>query len=144
MSGRLLVDTNVVVAGLLTRDPASPTRALLDAMLGGRVGFLLSELLLAEYRAVLLRPKIAALHGLTEDEIDELLVQLAANAVIAVIADEISSQAELSSGRGAAGDDHLVAILGSVPDALLVTGDLRLASRLGRRAISPRRAIARQ
>lgn len=143
MSERLVVDTNVVVAGLLTRDPASRTRALLDAMLAGRLGFLLSESLLAEYRAVLLRPKIAALHGLTEDEIDELLVLLAANAVIAEIADGSSSQAEPSSGQGAAGDEHLVAILGSVPEALLVTGDLRLASRLGRRAIPPRRAIAR-
>ena len=61
MSGpALVVDTNVVVSGLITSDATAPTARILDAMLRGELRFLLSEELLSEYRSVLLRPKIAA------------------------------------------------------------------------------------
>jgi hypothetical protein len=39
----------------------------------------MSLALLAEYRSVLLRPKVSNLHGLTEAEIDGLLVDLTAS-----------------------------------------------------------------
>ena len=55
---RLIVDTSVLVAGLLTRDPTRPTAWFVDAMLKGRLMYLLSPALLEEYRRVLLRPKI--------------------------------------------------------------------------------------
>ena len=52
----LIVDTNVVIAGLLSSGKDSPVSRILDAMLDGRLLFLLSPALLAEYRQVLLRP----------------------------------------------------------------------------------------
>ncbi|MEX0450131.1 PIN domain-containing protein [Spiribacter sp. 221] len=53
----VIVDTNVLVAGLITADRQSPTGRAVDAMLNGRLLFLLSPALLAEYRTVLLRAK---------------------------------------------------------------------------------------
>ena len=52
-----------------------------DAMLSGAIIYLLSPALLAEYRSVLLRPRLTELHGLSEAEIDRLLVELTANAM---------------------------------------------------------------
>jgi len=50
----VVVDTNVVVAGLITQDPSSPTVRTLDAMLSGSLMFLMSpELLACEPNAVL-------------------------------------------------------------------------------------------
>ena len=45
-----VVDTNVVVAGLLAASPSSPVVLILDAMLAGTLVYLLSPPLLAEYR----------------------------------------------------------------------------------------------
>ena len=39
-------------------------------MLSATFGFVVSEALLADYRAVLLRPKLRKLHGLKEPEVD--------------------------------------------------------------------------
>lgn len=41
------IDTNVVVSGLLTADPASPTARILDGMLDGRFPYLLSIVLVS-------------------------------------------------------------------------------------------------
>ena len=110
-----VVDTNVVAAGLITGSSDSPVAAVLDAMLAGTLIFLLSPALLGEYRSVLLRPKLARLHGLTENQIDQLLVELTANAI----------WREPTTGSPAPdrGDDHLWALLGAYPGSLLVTGD---------------------
>jgi len=47
----VVVDTNVVVAGLITGDQASPVARVLDGMLAARWPFALSEPLIAEYDA---------------------------------------------------------------------------------------------
>lgn len=65
----LVIDTNVVVAGLITRASDSPVRHILDGMLTGAFPFALSQDLLAEYRRVLLRPAIRKLHGLSTDQV---------------------------------------------------------------------------
>ena len=52
----VIVNTNLVVAGLLTKQDASPVARILDGMLGAAFPFVLSEALLAEYRTVLVRP----------------------------------------------------------------------------------------
>lgn len=112
-----IIDTNVLVAGLLTRNPKSPTVRLLDAMLGGGLFFLLSPSLLEEYREVLVRPRLMSLHGLTHEEIDNLLTDLTANALW---------REPPANGAQAApepGDAHLWALLSSEPTAILVTGD---------------------
>ena len=67
-----VVDTNVLTAGLITKDAQSPVARIVDHMLSGAIIYLLSPALLDEYRAVLLRPKLNRLHGLTEREIDSL------------------------------------------------------------------------
>ncbi|HYV43082.1 MAG TPA: PIN domain-containing protein [Thermoanaerobaculia bacterium] len=128
-----VIDTNVVVAGLLTEVSSSPTARILDGMLAGRFRFLLSVELLAEYRDVLLRPKIQRRHQLAQGEVDVLLTEIAANGV----ALEVESPA---GGSGRKGDDHLRRILSAEPSALLVTGDLRLTNQLGKtiKVLTPR------
>jgi uncharacterized protein len=110
-----VVDTNVVVAGLVTGSSRSPVALVLNAMLSGALVFLLSPALLHEYRSVLLRPKLATLHGLEESQIDQLLVELTGNAI----------WRELKTGSPAPdrGDDHLWALLSAYPGSILVTGD---------------------
>lgn len=45
----VIVETNVVVAGLLTGNAASPVARILDGMLSAAFPFVVSEALLAEY-----------------------------------------------------------------------------------------------
>jgi putative PIN family toxin of toxin-antitoxin system len=129
----LVVDTHVVVSGLLTSDPAAPTARILDAMLRGDVRFLLSEELLTEYRHVLLRPKIVAAHGLAPREVDEILVRLAANAAVS---EPPSLETEPRD------DDHLFALLAAEPAALLVSGDDGARRRAASRGRSARALAA--
>ena len=80
MSRRIvIVDTNVLVAGLLTGNPASP---VLDGMLSAVFPFEVSEALLAEYCNVLVRPALHRQHGLTATEIDALLTDIAQHAIV--------------------------------------------------------------
>ena len=53
-----IIDTNVLVAGLLTSHADASVARILDGMLGAAFPFVLSEVLLAEYRAVLMRPRL--------------------------------------------------------------------------------------
>ena len=127
-----VVDTNVVVAGLLTRDPASPTVRVLDGMVEASFSFLLSTALLAEYRTVLLRPKISSRHGLDEDEIDSLLTEIVANAIVR----EPGSSPQEAPTRQ---DQHLWDLLGTERGTVLITGDQRLLANppKGASVISP-------
>lgn len=112
-----VVDTNVVVGGLLTQTLSSPLVTIVDGMLAGRFPFVLSPPLLDEYRRVLLRDKIRGLHGLSEDEIDCILVELVANAVWhePAPADSVAAPDP--------GDDHLWRLLNTLDAGVLVTGD---------------------
>lgn len=110
-----VVDTNVVVAGLITESSDSPVVAVLEAMLSGSLLYLLSPALLEEYRSVLLRPKLAKLHSLAEAEIDQLLVELTANAVW-----REPTKASPAPDRG---DDHLWSLLATHSGSILITGD---------------------
>lgn len=133
-----IIDTNVLVAGLLTRQPDSATATLLDAMLNGNLFFMLSAELLAEYRAVLLRPKIRRLHGLSEPEVDGLLTELAANALVR------NPPADTAYPSPDPNDAHLWALLAADPDAVLVTGDKLLLEkpRPGSVILSPAEALS--
>ena len=83
MSARIaVVDTNVVVAALIGSRADSPVASVLDSMLGARFPHALSEALLAEYRTVLARPKLARLHRLAFDEIESLLLTVARHAIV--------------------------------------------------------------
>ena len=114
-----VVDTNVVVSGLIGHDPNSPPARILDSMLGGEITYLMSSELLDEYLTVLLRPRLVKLHGLTGEELDRLLADLVANGAWREPAREPVS----SSTAPDAGDNHLWALLASYPQALLITGD---------------------
>lgn len=131
-----VIDTNVVVAGLLTGSADSPTARILDGMRKGAFPFLLSTVLLAEYREVLLRRKIRALHGLTERDVDALLTAIAANAIV--------REPEARTGAPDAKDDHLWSLLQGQPDSVLVTGDLALARSPppGSAVLQPRKFVA--
>ena len=127
-----VVDTNVVVAGLLSVSASSPVSLILDAMLSGTLVYLLSPSLLAEYRSVLLRPRLARRHGLTEAEVDAVLAELAANAM----------WREPGTGPRAPdpGDDHVWALLHAHVASTLITGDRALleAPLAGSSVIAPR------
>lgn len=129
------VDTNVVVAGLITTQAGSPTTQLLDAVLDGRLIYLLSADLLREYRAVVLRPKLARAHGLNETEIDALLTEITANALWRDPPSDDLHQAPDPR------DGHLWALLSCEPSAVLVTEDRLLQEnpRPGSSVISPAR-----
>ena len=128
MSDRLVattvwvVDTNVLVAGLLTADAESPPARILDAMLGGQMRFLLCVELLAEYRTVLLRERIRARHGLATAEVDALLEALATDAVVV----DIAGRNETAPDPG---DDFLWRLLAARSGTGLVTGDSTLLER---------------
>jgi putative PIN family toxin of toxin-antitoxin system len=127
-----IIDTNVVVAGLLTRAPDSPTVRIVDGMLRGQFLFLLSVDLVAEYRAVLLRKRIRERHRLSPGQIDEVLAGLVAEAIV--------REAPASSSTAPdAGDQHLWDLMSAVPQSVLVTGDLALLTASTDRAVvSPR------
>jgi len=128
-----VIDTNVVVSGLLTALSASPTVRILDAMLRGGFRFLLSIELLAEYRAVLLRPRIRLRHRLSEAEVDVLLADIATNGVVLEVESPVA-------GEDLRGEAHLWRLLARDPSAVLVTGDKRLFNQPARksRALTPR------
>lgn len=128
-----IIDTNVLVAGLLTRNPESPTALLLDAMLEGSLFFLLSPALLQEYREVLARPRLMSMHGLTHEEIDHLLTDLTANALWR------DPPADGAQTAPEPGDTHLWALLAAEPAAILITGDKLLLDNPepGRSVITP-------
>jgi putative PIN family toxin of toxin-antitoxin system len=127
-----VVDTNVVVAALLTKDANAPTARIFDGMRRGEFPFLLSTALLAEYREVLLRRKIRSLHRLSEREVDLLLTVIAANAVV--------REPEHRVGAPDVNDSQVWSLLESDPNYVLVTGDKLLLEHRppGSRVMTPR------
>ena len=132
------IDTNVLVSGLLTSESESPTSRILDGMLVRQFDFLLSAELMAEYRAVLLRPKVGNIHGLSSEEVDQILTEIAANAVVRNPRDTRAAPPDQ-------GDRFLWALLSTDRTAVLGTGDRRLlrSSHFAGRIITPREFIDR-
>ncbi|WP_295685880.1 putative toxin-antitoxin system toxin component, PIN family [uncultured Nevskia sp.] len=132
-----VVDTNILVSAMLTKADDSPPLLIVRGMLNGNLRFLLSTELLAEYRAVLLRPKLMRLHGLDVDEVDALLAEIAANGT--------HREPDTHPSSPDPNDAHLLALLDCEPRAVLVTGDDRLRLALPptyhERTITPREAI---
>ena len=132
----VIVDTNVVVAGLLTQNDASPVARVLDGMLSAAFPFVMSEALLAEYRTVLVRPVIRKLHGLTVAEVESVLTDMAQHAIMLT---PVAAPPAPDPG-----DQLLWELLAARADVLLVTGDkllLRDAGMKGR-VISPLAFVA--
>ncbi len=72
---RVVVDTDVLFAAFDSATGAS--RAVLEAILAGRVELLVSTALLIEYDAVLTRPENLERFGLARDVMDDALTELA-------------------------------------------------------------------
>lgn len=134
----VIVDTNVVVAGLLTANDDSPVARILDGMLVAAFQFVMSEALLAEYRAVLVRPNLRKLHGLTVAEIESILTELAQHAIVLNPAPAVAPPAPDP------GDQLLWDLLATRVDLLLFTGDRLLLQDSGMqgRVISPQGFVA--
>ena len=111
----VIVDTNVVVAGLLTKHEASPVARILDGMLAAAFPFVVSEALLAEYRTVLVRPNLRKRHGLTVAEVEAILTDIAQHAIVLV---PVAAPPAPDPG-----DQLLWGLLAARADLLLVTGD---------------------
>ena len=132
----VIVDTNVVVAGMLTKQDASPVARILDGMLGAAFPFVLSETLLAEYRAVLVRPVLRKLHGLSVAEVEAILTDLAQHAIVLA---PVGAPPAPDPG-----DQLLWELLAARADLVLVTGDKLLLRDTGMqgRVISPQAFVA--
>jgi putative PIN family toxin of toxin-antitoxin system len=131
-----VIDTNVVVSGLLTTEANAPTSRILDGMLERQFNFLLSNDLIAEYRAVLLRARVKKLHRLRSEEVDQILTEIAANAIVREpSASRIQPPDE--------GDRHLWDLLDTHRKAVLVTGDRRLlrSAHFAGRIMTPREFV---
>ncbi|MBZ0115114.1 MAG: putative toxin-antitoxin system toxin component, PIN family [Thermoanaerobaculia bacterium] len=140
----VVVDTNVLVSGLLTSDENSPTARILDAMLSGRLVFLLSEVLIEEYLEVLRRPKIRRRHGLDDESLQTLLIEITLNGLVRQPAPWHDPPPHLSSQpHGDPNDLHLWSLLRTHPDAVLVTGELPLpeVAPVGRVVLTPRQFL---
>ncbi len=133
-----VIDTNVVVIGLLTRDPSSPTAQIVERMLLGRTPFVLSVELVGEFRTVLLRAKIARRHKRSPAEIDQLLTDLIANAIM-------HSPPKARATAPDPKDAHIWALAHARPGAIVVTGDQLLIDRppRGVTVLSPRDFLER-
>ena len=133
----VIVDTNVVVAGLLTKSDASPVARVLDGMLSAAFPFVMSEALLAEYRAVLVRPPLRKLHGLTVAEVESVLTDMAQHAIMLT---PVAAPPAPDPG-----DQLLWELLAARADVLLVTGDKLLLRDAGMRGrvISPLAFVSR-
>jgi len=128
----VIVDTNVIVAGMLTESDASPVSQILDGMLRASFPYAISEALLAEYRTMLVRPKLCKLHGLTVVEIDALLTDLAQHAIV--------MKPVAAPPAPDPGDQLLWDLLAAKADLVLVSGDKLLLEHHGMRGrvLSPR------
>lgn len=137
MGALAVIDTNVIVAGLLTAQETSPVARIFDGMLAATFPFALSEALLAEYRSVLVRPAMRRLHGLTIAEVETILTDLVHHAII------------LKPAKAPPAPDPGDQFLWDLPianrDLVLVTGDKRLLQDAGMagRVISPRQFVIR-
>jgi uncharacterized protein len=129
----VIVDTNVLVAGLASRNAASPTRRLLSAIREGVHIAVLSPALVAEYRDVLNRPQVVRWHGLQPPLPDRLVTEMLrfSLAVDPPAATLLAPDPD---------DSHLWALLEALPDSVMVTGDKALlaSDHFQGRVVTPR------
>lgn len=118
MSSFFIIDTNVVVAGLLTAHADSPVARILDGMLSAAFPFVVSEALLGEYQAVLVRPRLCKLHGLSEAEAGVIRTDIARHAIVLT-----PLKVQTTPRAPDPGDQLLWDLLATRADLVLVSGD---------------------
>ena len=128
---RWVIDTNVVVSGLLSAN--GPCARILEAVMDGRVKLVYDARILAEYRDVLCRPRL----GLNPKHVMHFLQTLGG---------QMSVIPERLAAVGPDPDDLVfVEAALAVPDRTIVTGNLAdFPSEIlnGARLLTPAQAIA--
>jgi putative PIN family toxin of toxin-antitoxin system len=114
-----VLDANVITSALLTKRPESPPARIVQLARDGELTILASAELVEEYRDVLLRDHIRQRHGLIDEEVDILLVELTANARFVVPPDSPPEGPDPN-------DAHLWRLLRVDPLGILITGDRAL------------------
>lgn len=132
---RVVLDTNVVVAGLLYR--GTPNR-LLEAVVAGRVTCFASRALLAELRRVLRYPRLAPRVAMMDASVDEMAEHFE-SFIKEVLAPDIPRSVPADPD-----DDHVLACAMAARADLIVSGDndlLSLQSFQGMRVVTPAEAL---
>lgn len=114
---RVVLDTNVLISGIAY--PGSVPGKILTAWRHGSVDVLLSTYILDELRRVL--PRLAARHGLSAAEIDDLVDALSIQADI--IEPQAGTDPDLRDNADQPVLGTLLAALGSAGANYLITGD---------------------
>ena len=136
---RLVLDTNVIVAGL--RSPAGASAALLDRALGGSFVLVLSVALALEYEAVCRDPAQRIASGLSEVEVETLVTALCA------VAEPVETRFLWRPQLNDAADEMVLeAAINGAADALVTFNRQdfgRAPARFGIALLSPREALRR-
>ena len=125
---RVVVDTNVLVSGLLT--PFGAPGVIVSFIVGGRLQLCYDARILAEYDAVLRRPSF----GFEADDVAFLLAQIRAQGELVV-------PVPLSVRLPHTDDEPFLEVAEAAMVEFLVTGNLRhfpVNGRKGTRVVSPR------
>lgn len=122
MTTTLILDTSVLVAALVTRNPRQdgPPSRLVEAVLAGRTPFVVSDELLSEYGRVMARPRIVARFNRDEARVALVLARLSGTGILVECR---APRVEPPDPK----DRHLWALLEARSDAVLVTSEYRLA-----------------
>lgn len=124
---RIVLDTNVLVSGLLS--PRGPSAEIIQLLLAGSVTLCVDSRILAEYRAVLPRPKF----GFDPGHVSTFLAFLEAQAILV--------QPSPLPTRLPDPDDEPFLEVALAGEAHLVTGNLKhypSGARLGAKVVTPR------
>jgi len=114
-----VVDSNVLVAGLLSNRADSPVVRILDGMCSATFPFAVSIDLISEYHRVLRYPKVARVHGFEDAQVNELLSGLVTHAVVR---ESVAVDVDIDDPA----DVFLFELLATLPSGVLVTGDKQL------------------
>ena len=128
---RVVVDTNVLVSGLLS--PFGPPGAIAGLIAAGRLQLCYDARCLAEYAEVLRRPAFP----FTDGDIDALLLQIEA-------AGELTAPSPLPDRLPDPCDEPFLEVAVSALAEFLVTGNVKhfpAAARQGARVVSPREFV---
>jgi uncharacterized protein len=134
---RAVLDTNVLLAGLLWR---GPPHALLEQVRNGSVTFISSPVLLAELAQVLARPKFDAILSRSDTSRDRMLTE------IRMLAELIDPPPLAQPVCRDPDDDAVLALAAAAQADWIVSGDddlLSLASFEGITILTPAQALRR-
>jgi len=109
---RVVVDTNVLVSGLLT--PHGPSGSIVRMISAGELSLCYDARVLAEYRDVLMRPRFSFRRGEVEDLCDSIEAH-----------GELVAAGPLPSGLPDPDDEQFLEVALAAGVEFLVTGNLR-------------------